>query len=84
MIHCVYQTTNLTNGKKYIGKHSTKVYNNYLGSGTALLLAVEKYGSENFKKEILSIHDTSELAYEAEKLIIDQLEATKRNKRENV
>ena len=48
----VYKTTNLINGKKYIGMDS---HNNpkYLGSGTAFLKAIKKYGRNNFKKEIL-------------------------------
>ena len=48
----IYKTINLVNGKIYIGKDK---YNNpkYLGSGKKLKLAIEKYGSERFKKEIL-------------------------------
>ena len=37
MYHFVYETTNLINGKKYIGKHSTDDLNDgYLGSGKAI------------------------------------------------
>jgi hypothetical protein len=48
----VYKTTNLINGKSYIGKdkHNNP---NYLGSGKRLQYAIKKYGKENFKKEIL-------------------------------
>ena len=48
----IYKTTNLINGKIYIGKDSN---NNpdYYGSGTALKKAISKYGKENFKKETL-------------------------------
>ena len=48
----VYITTNLKNGKKYIGMDSN---NNptYLGSGSLIIKAIKKYGKENFKKEIL-------------------------------
>jgi group I intron endonuclease len=48
----VYKTTNLINGKQYIGRD---MYNNpkYLGSGRLLRKAIKKYGIENFKKEIL-------------------------------
>ena len=48
----VYMTTNLINGKKYIGS-DTKNNPKYLGSGKSLLLAIKKYGKNNFKKEIL-------------------------------
>ncbi len=54
MYYLIYKTTNLINNKIYIGKHKTKDKNDaYLGSGTILQKAVQKYGSENFKKEIL-------------------------------
>jgi group I intron endonuclease len=48
----VYITTNLINGKQYIGK-DTKNNFNYLGSGVFLKQSIKKYGRENFKKEIL-------------------------------
>lgn len=48
----IYITTNLINGKKYIGRDS-KNDPTYLGSGHALLKAIKKYGKENFKKEIV-------------------------------
>lgn len=48
----VYCTTNLINGKKYIGSHKD---NNpkYLGSGTLLMQAIAKYGRNNFHREII-------------------------------
>lgn len=52
--HLVYKTTNLINGKEYIGVHSTDDINDdYLGSGYLLILSVKKYGKQNFKREIL-------------------------------
>jgi hypothetical protein len=48
----IYITTNIINGKKYIGSDS----NNdkyYLGSGVNLKKAIKKYGRDNFKKSIL-------------------------------
>jgi len=69
----VYITTNLINGKQYVGDHSTNnIDDNYLGSGkVALWPAIKKYGKENFKKEILEQFDTKQQAFDAqEKYII--------------
>lgn len=72
MEYLIYQTTNLINGKIYIGKHKTKNINDsYLGSGKLLKCAIDKYGKENFKKEILYILDTEKEMDELEKEIID-------------
>lgn len=51
----IYITTNLVNGKKYIGRKSSKEFlgNKYLGSGVHLRNAINKYGEENFKVELL-------------------------------
>ena len=51
----VYLTTNLINDKKYIGQHYGELQDSYLGSGSILKKAIEKYGKTNFKKEILEI-----------------------------
>lgn len=53
MDYYIYMTTNLINGKKYIGQHKGKVNDSYLGSGTTITKAIQKYGKENFKKDIL-------------------------------
>ena len=55
----VYKTTNLINGKIYIGISKKKSKNSllYLGSGKALKRAVSKYGRKNFKKEIIEEND---------------------------
>ena len=56
--YTVYRTTNLLNGKTYIGSHeTTKPDDYYIGSGSKLRLAIKKYGKENFKKEVLHIFD---------------------------
>lgn len=48
----IYKTTNLINGKYYIGKYAGS-RSTYLGSGIALRKALEKYGRSNFKRDIL-------------------------------
>jgi len=56
----IYKTTNLVNGKIYVGKDSS---NNpkYLGSGRVIAFAIKKYGKKNFRKEILEICDLSKV-----------------------
>jgi group I intron endonuclease len=48
----IYKTTNIKNGKIYIGKDKN---NNpsYLGSGVILEQAIQKYGRSSFQKEII-------------------------------
>ena len=48
----IYKTTNLVNGKIYVGKHN-KDNDNYLGSGKILKQAIKKYGKKNVKRETL-------------------------------
>ena len=46
----IYETTNLINGKKYIGQHVSETFDkDYYGSGKAFLNALRKNGKENFK-----------------------------------
>lgn len=52
----IYITTNLVNGKRYLGlKRFDKKWKNYIGSGMAFKKAVEKYGKENFKRDIIDV-----------------------------
>lgn len=58
----IYKTTNLVNNLIYIGqKHSsTFLGQSYLGSGKLLRRAVAKYGSENFRVDLLEEVPTKE------------------------
>lgn len=50
----IYLTTNLINGKIYIGQHKSKEFDrNYYGSGIQINNAIEKYGKNNFSCELL-------------------------------
>lgn len=50
----IYETTNLINGKKYIGQHRSEFFDTrYIGSGIILLEAVKKYGKENFEVKLI-------------------------------
>ena len=56
----VYKTTNLINGKCYVGQDS-KNKPDYLGSGLLLSRAIQKYGKENFRKEVICTADCKEI-----------------------
>lgn len=69
--YTIYKTTNLVNGKTYIGKHKTKNLNDdYIGSGIYLMKAIKKYGRVNFQKEILFIFENESLMDDKEKEIV--------------
>ena len=61
IIYTIYKTTNLVNGKIYIGQHQTTDLNDgYLGSGIHLLRAIKKHGKHKFIKEVLFAYDNFE------------------------
>ena len=69
--HFVYKTTNMINGKYYIGVHNTKNLNDgYLGSGPIILRSIKKYGKDNFKREIIEFCDTAEAAFLLESKLV--------------
>jgi group I intron endonuclease len=74
----IYKTTNLKNGKFYIGKDA-KNNPNYLGSGILLKNAISRYGKRNFKKEILEQCDTIIELNEREQYWINVLSSTDKN-----
>ena len=54
MFGFIYLTINNVNNKKYIGMCSSKHrFKSYLGSGILLKQAIEKYGKNNFSRQIL-------------------------------
>jgi hypothetical protein len=71
----IYKTTNLVNGKIYIGKDE-KNNPEYLGSGKILKLSIKKYGRNNFKKEIIEECKSKNELNEREKYWISELSAT--------
>ena len=78
--HYVYITTNLLNNKKYIGKRMCRceiAEDQYLGSGKALQNAIQKYGKENFYKEVIEICENHEHCNEREKYWINFYDAVK-------
>lgn len=77
----VYKITNKINQKTYIGVHKTNNLNDsYMGSGVAIKNAIQKYGQENFLKEILFITENKELAFAKEKeLTVDFFKADNYN-----
>lgn len=78
--HFIYKTTNLLNGKYYIGMHSTNdLEDGYMGSGKRLRYSINKYGKENHKVEILEFVDNREELKKIEKEIVNLNEIAKDN-----
>lgn len=72
MIYFIYETLNRINGKRYRGIHKTSnLDDGYIGSGIAFKKAVEKYGKENFSREIIEFCDSYEELLEKEKIYVD-------------
>lgn len=74
MKYYIYKTTNLINGKIYIGLHKSENIetDKYIGTGWAFTDAVNKYGRENFKREILFEFDTLEEANAKEYELVNE------------
>lgn len=66
-----YKISNLVNGKYYYGIHSTNnLDDGYLGSGRTVIKAVNKYGRENFTKEIIADYPTRKEASDHERRVV--------------
>lgn len=69
--HFVYITRRINSPYYYYGVHSTdNLEDGYIGSGYHLKNAVNKYGKENFSREILKFFDSHEEALKYENKII--------------
>lgn len=71
----IYKTTNLVNGKVYVGKDERN-NPNYIGSGLLIQNAIKKYGKENFVKEIIEQCSSKKQLSEREKYWIKELNTT--------
>lgn len=74
----IYKITNILNSKIYIGK-DTKSNPNYHGSGAIIKKAIEKYGIQNFTKEVIDKAETKEELSEKEKYWILHFNSTDKN-----
>lgn len=73
MFYFLYKITNRVNGKVYVGVHKTRNMNDgYMGSGKVINRAIEKYGIDNFTKEILETFDSAEQMFAREKEIVTE------------
>ena len=80
LFHFIYKTTNLKNGKFYIGAHSTNnLEDGYLGSGKHLRNSIYYHGKEKFKREILEfLPDRSSLMKKEKEIVnVDLLKEEK-------
>jgi len=82
MVGVIYLTKNLVNQKIYIGSDTKNEGNGdpeYLGSGVLLNRAIEKYGRENFSKEILQRCPTLDVLKQKEGYFIKKFNANHRD-----
>ena len=73
----VYLTTNLIDGKQYVGDHSSDNLDhsktkNYLGSGKYIQRAVKLHSKENFKRDILEFFETKQEVFDAQAKFINE------------
>ena len=74
----IYITTNISNGKRYIGQKAfIKGYERYLGSGVLLKRAIDKYGKDSFIRDIVDIAYSKEELDNKEKEWIENYNAVK-------
>jgi len=72
MYYTVYKTTNIINGKIYVGCHKTEnLEDKYVGSGLLLSRSIDKYGLTAFEKEYLAIFNNKEEMFEMEAKVVN-------------
>ena len=73
----IYMTTNLVNGKRYIGQKKSEVFleNNYLGSGKYIGYAINSHGRENFSVSVIEWCSSKSELDEREKYWIKHYDA---------
>lgn len=80
MFGYIYKTTDLLNGKIYIGQHSKDNFDKYyIGSGRKLLLRLKEIGRKNFKTEILEWCETQQKLIDRETYWIKYYNSTDPN-----
>lgn len=73
MYYLIYKITNNLNGKIYIGQHQTdNLDDGYMGSGQNIKRAINKYGLENFTKEILYYCTDWDTMNSMEEVVVNQ------------
>ena len=77
----IYKTTNLVNGKIYIGQKKSKKFlgNKYLGSGKRLWEAIYKYGRDKFQVTLLEEVNEQEQLDDREIYWISKFNSTDKN-----
>lgn len=81
----IYETVNLVNGRKYIGKHRSEMFDpSYKGSGSVLKRAFDKYGWDNFSVRMLCPCFDEEELNEEERFLIEYFNAIESNEYYNL
>jgi D-arabinose 5-phosphate isomerase GutQ len=70
----IYKTTNLVNGKFFVGKSTCDPREKFFGNNSFLINDIKQYGEENFRREILEYASQEELD-NLERIWIDLLKA---------